>query len=210
MSDPRSDPRPDLRVCRFVDLATEIAALPASCGPTRLVAVDGPGGAGKTTFARRLSASFAAPPAVPVVHTDDFASFDNQFGWAPRLRAQLIEPLRRGEPARYQRYDWVEERFAEWHELPPSDVAIIEGVGAAQRRFADALALSVWIDTPPDVRLARGIARDGEELREFWQQWVVGEQAHFAADGTRARADLIVIGDPTVTHDAHTEYVALD
>ena len=183
-------------------------ALPPSCGLTRLVAIDGPGGAGKTTFAARLAASFAGA-AVQVVHTDDFASWDNQFGWAGRIRAQLIEPLRRGEPGRYQRYDWVEKRFAEWHDVAPAPVVVMEGVGAAQRAFADALAMTVWVDTPPDVRLARGLARDGEHMRGFWEQWIAGERAHFAADRTRSRADFVVSGDPGTTHDGETEFLVV-
>jgi uridine kinase len=197
----------DYRVCRFVDLATDICQRPASCGPARVIAVDGPGGAGKSTFAARLSRAFGDGAVVPLVHTDDFASWDDQFGWGPLLRARVIEPLLSGETGRYQRYDWVDKRFAEWHDVPVADVLIIEGVGAAQRLFADAVAMTVWVETPPDVRLARGIARDGEELREFWQQWIVGEWAHFAADDTFARADLVVIGDPAVAHDPEREFV---
>lgn len=203
-----ADPTAELRVCRFADLAAAICRLPSSCGPTRLIAIDGPGGAGKSTFAARLSGSFEGPDVVPVVHTDDFASWDNQFGWAPLLRTQVIEPLTRGEPARFRRYDWVARRFAEWHEVPVTDVLIVEGVGAAQRCFADALAMTLWVETPSDVRLARGIARDGDESREFWQQWIVGEWAHYAADDTAARADLVVIGDPTVAHDPEREFIA--
>jgi uridine kinase len=198
-----------LEVRRFVDLAASIAGLPPSCGPVRLVAVDGPGGAGKTTFATRLAASFDGAAAVQVVHTDDFASWDNQFGWAPRLRAGVIEPLRRGEPGRYQRYDWVEKRFAERHDVAPAPVVVVEGVGAAQSAFTDALAMTVWVDTPSDVRLARGLARDGEHMRDFWEQWIIGERAHFAADVTRRRADLVVAGDPAGWHDAEAEFFAL-
>lgn len=198
----------DLRVCRFADLAARISRLPPSCGASRLIAVDGPGGAGKSTFAARLSRSFGAGRVVPVVHTDDFASWENQFGWGPLLRAHVIEPLLRGEAGRYQRYDWVAKGFAEWHDVPVADAVIIEGVGAAQRLFADALAMTVWVETPSDVRLARGIARDGEESREFWQQWIVGEWAHFIADDTAARADLVVIGDPSIAHDPEGEFIA--
>lgn len=204
MPSPQPDSRPgslpNLEPHRFVDLAASILRMRPSCGPTRVVAVDGPGGAGKTTFAGRLSATLGD---APVVHTDDFASWENQFGWAPRLREQVIEPLRRGEPGRYQRYDWVAREFAEWHDVPAGPALIIEGVGAAQAAFADALRYAVWVATAPDVRLARGIARDGENMREFWAQWIIGENRHFAADQTRARADLVVCGDPGVANPAH-------
>jgi hypothetical protein len=38
------------------------------------------------------------------------------------------------------------------------------------------------------------VARDGEALRGEWERWAVREQRHFAADGTRERADLMVDG----------------
>ncbi len=193
-------------MCCFVDLAASILARPASCGPARVIAVDGPGGAGKSTFAARLA---NALDGAPVVHTDDFASWENQFGWAPTFRKQVIEPLLRGQPGRYRRYDWVERRFAEWHEVPLSAAIVVEGVGAAQRLFTDALAMTVWVETPPDVRLARGIARDGEQLRGFWERWIVGEQAHYAADDTRARASIVILGDPAVAHDPEREFIAV-
>jgi hypothetical protein len=35
-----------------------------------------------------------------------------------------------------------------------------------------------------------GIARDGEAYRPHWERWAAQERAHFAAEGTRERADL--------------------
>jgi len=54
------------------------------------------------------------------------------------------------------------------------------------------VAVSVWVDAARDVRLARGIARDGESYRPHWERWAAQEDALFAADGTRARADLVI------------------
>lgn len=190
----------------FVDLATSIMVMPPRCGSVRLVAVDGPGGSGKSTFARRLS---AAAHGAPVIHTDDFASWENEFDWWPRFIEQVIAPLRGGHPARYQQYDWVGRRLAEWQDVAPEPVVIVEGVGAARQEFADALVLAIWVETPADLRLARGIARDGEELRGFWEQWIVGEERHYTADHTRDRANLIVCGNPSIRHDAESEFVAL-
>ena len=57
-----------------------VAAILAKPGPLRLVAVDGPGGAGKSTFASELS---EAAGGAPVVHTDDSAAADNPTDWWP-------------------------------------------------------------------------------------------------------------------------------
>jgi len=196
--------RPRYGVERFADLAARLALLTPSCGDTRIVAVDGPGGAGKSTFAARLA---AAAGAAQVVHTDDFASWENQFGWFPRLLAEVIEPLRRGQAGRYRRYDWEARSLAEGHDVLPAPVLLVEGVGAGRREFTTALACVVWIETPPEVRLARGIERDGEEMRAFWNQWIAGEHRHFAQDRMRDRASLVVCGNPPVAHDPGSEYV---
>jgi uridine kinase len=41
---------------------------------TRLIAIDGPGGAGKSTLAERLAKQLSG---AQIVRTDDFASWDN-------------------------------------------------------------------------------------------------------------------------------------
>ena len=191
---------------RFADLTTRLTALPPSCGNTRIVAIDGPGGAGKTTFAARLAHALGE---AQIIHTDDFASWEHQFDWSPRLLADVIEPLRVGRAGRYRRYDWAGRALAEWHEVPAAPVLLVEGVGAGRREFATALAFVAWIETPPEVRLARGIERDGENMRAFWNQWIAGERRHFAQDRTRDRTSLVVCGNPPVAHDPGSEYVAI-
>ena len=51
--------------------------------------------------------------------------------------------------------------------------------------------------------------RDGEAYRPHWERWASQEAAHFAADGTRNRADLRVDGAPDVEHDPATEIILL-
>ena len=44
--------------------------------------------------------------------------------------------------------------------------------------------------------MRRGIERDGEAFRPHWQRWARQEDALFAADRTRQRADLVVDTTP--------------
>jgi uridine kinase len=198
---------PPRAVRAFGDLAADLLLRRPTCGPVRLVAVDGPGGAGKSTFADRLA---AALHGAPVVHTDDFAGWDNEFDWYPRLLSQVIKRLSLGEPGHYQRYDWVRRELAEWHDVAVSPVVILEGVGAARREFAPFLSFAAWIQTPAPLRLARGLQRDGADMLGFWHQWIAGENEHFAADDTASRIDLVVDGNPLLPHDPDLEFVRLN
>lgn len=193
-------------VGRYTDLATMIRRAPARCGSVRLVAVDGPGGAGKSVFADRLAHVLGD---VPIVHTDDFASWDEPIDWWPRLEAEVLGPLARGEPVRYQAYDWLGRQLGDWRELRASDVVLLEGVSSARRAVAERLSVKIWVDTPGDVRLARGIARDGETMRPQWKTWMAEEDAHYATDRGRERADVIVDGAPSLMHDPETQFVRL-
>ncbi len=170
-----------------------LGARPARLGPVRLVCVDGPAGSGKTTLAAELAGWCAqAGRTAHVVHLDDlYAGWTGLEGdlW-PRLTAQVLEPLRRGRPGRFQRYDWALRRFADWVDVPVTQVLVLEGCGSARRAADPAATLRVWVEADSELRLARGLARDGAGMRHHWEDWMVAEQRHFAAEGTRGRSDL--------------------
>ncbi len=176
-------------------VAEAVLGRPARLGRVRLVCVDGPAGSGKTTFAARLADRLGAD-GTTVVHLDDLYE-----GWSglggtlwPRLQAQVLAPLRRGEPGRYQRYDWTAGRFDDWVEVPVRPVLVVEGCGSGRRDAAGATTLLVWVETSPDERLRRGLERDGVQARERWTAWMVEEAQHFAAHDTRVRADVRLDG----------------
>ncbi|MGK5630907.1 uridine kinase family protein [Streptomyces sp. URMC 123] len=174
-------------------LAAELRALPPSCGPVRLIAVDGHAGSGKSTFAGRLAAALGG---APVLHLDDIATHDELFAWTGRLRARVLEPLAHGRPARYARYDWVARRFAEEREIPPAPVVLIEGVGAGRRALRPFLARLIWMELDRETAWRRGRDRDGSAQAAFWDGWMRAEREHFAADPSRPFADLLVLRGP--------------
>lgn len=170
-------------------LAATLRALPPSCGPVRLVAVDGHAGSGKSTFAARLAGALGQ---APVLHLDDLASHDALFDWTARLREQVIDPLSRGESARYEPYDWNARSFGAPRALAPAPVVLMEGVGAGRRAVRPFLAGLLWMDTPEEASWERGRRRDGPAQREFWDGWIRAERAHFADDPSRPFAQTLV------------------
>lgn len=166
-------------------------------GPVRMVVIDGPAGSGKTTLAGAVTDALAGRGVdAALLHLDDVYE-----GWSglegslwPRLAAQVLEQLRRGRPGRYQRYDWTAGGFDGWVDVPVPQVLVLEGCGSARREADRFAVLRVWVQAPPDLRLARGLARDGAGARPQWERWMHDEAAHFAQERTAERADVRLDG----------------
>lgn len=195
-----------MTVLPLAALVSRLEAAPARAGATKVAAIDGPGGSGKSTLAERfgtLSGAF-------VVHMDDFyPGWDGLAAAAPLLRDWVLEPMARGRTARYRRYDWSRDTYGEWVDLPNSDLLVVEGCASGSRVAAPYLSLLLWMEAPRDVRFARGVERDGEAYRPLWERWARQEDALFAAEETRARADYRIDGDPTEPHDPQAAVVLL-
>ncbi len=142
-----------------------------------MVCVDGLTGSGKSTLAAALATQAAA--LVDTVHL--LCSDDLLDGWGglasigARLRNYVVGPLASGHPARYRRYDWEKDRFAEEHVIAPMDLLVLEGVGTGQRPLRSRRAALVWCEAGPDLRLERAVARDGERWREHLEEWMRDE-----------------------------------
>src|SRR5262249_14669261 len=129
--------------------------------PFALVGIGGHGGAGKTTLAHLV-------PQAVVVGADevlDGARFDLE-----RLRPEVSARLVRGEPAAFASFDWVAGEPRGSRTVAPFGIVVVEGVCALHRMFRDDYAFRVWVEAPREVRLARGLARDGEAARATWEE----------------------------------------
>ena len=183
-----------------------------------LIAIDGCGAAGKTTFARKLAQQFRHAQIVPMddfyqpsadqnIAADNGSPIGSLFDWQ-RLEQQVLSPLSKGLPGRYQRYDWHAHALAEWQEVPAAGVIIVEGVYSARRELADYYSHIIWIETPAKERLRRGIARDGEKSRGRWEGvWMSAEERYVNDDSPRKRADIVVDGSGATAHELETEFV---
>jgi uridine kinase len=168
----------------------------------RLIAIDGPGGSGKSTLARELAMGW---PGAAVIEMDDFYRPAAERGGRPdahggdydllRLATDVLEPVHAGEAGRFQCYDWADDRLAEWHEVPAGAVVVLEGVYSTCARLRGYFDFTIWVDCPHEVRLRRGIERDGEAMRAVWlHQWMPAEQRYIDAERPHAHADLRLDG----------------
>jgi hypothetical protein len=174
-------------------LAAHLAGLAPSCGPTRLLAVDGYAGSGKTTFSALLSEELGGPDRAPVVHLDDLATHQEFFAWTARLRGEVLAPLAEGRPVRHRVYDWELARFDAVRELPPAPpYLLLEGVGAGRSAVRPRLAALLWMELDAETARARGEFRDGPALAEFWSRWAAEQNEHFRVDPSRPFADYLV------------------
>ncbi|WP_448623592.1 uridine kinase family protein [Geodermatophilus sp. URMC 64] len=174
-------------------LADRLRVAPPRLGPVRLVCIDGPAGAGKTTFAGRLADVLG--PAAGLVHMDDLFAGWTLTGAAARLAAGVLRPLADGRPGGYHRFDWAAGRFAATlTAVPVPEVLVVEGCGSCAAALDPFTTLRVWVEAPQALRLARGLDRDGQHYAEHWRRWQAMEAAYFAAERTRERADVLVDG----------------
>jgi len=160
------------------------------CGATKVVAIDGPSGAGKTDLTAALAEHL---PGAHVLHMDDlYPGWDGLAQAVADLHDKILAPVARGELAAYRRWDWEHDRYADWHSLPATPLLLVEGAGSGAGRNADLESVLIWLEADRDVRFRRGIRRDAEAYRPHWRRWAEQEEALFLADATRSRADLIV------------------
>ena len=162
-----------------------------SAGMT-LLAIDGPAGAGKTTFAATLEVELLQSATVKVIHMDDLYS-----GWDNALSNALSEILDRISTAHLANrefvikiFNWQTMQFDTEETIMPTDYLIIEGVGAAQQIVRDSGATTYWLDIEPEIGLQRVLERDGEHIKAQMLRWQVEQDKHFARDETRENCEF--------------------
>jgi len=151
-----------------------------------LVGIGGHGAAGKTTLARLI-------PGAQVVSTDEFwdgGGFDLE-----RLAREVVLPLSEGRSATFSSYDWSARAPRGSRTVQSEGVVVVEGVCALHRTLRSAYAVRVWVEAPYGVRLARGVARDGEEARSMWVDvWIPSEERYIERDDPVGCAHVVVSG----------------
>jgi uridine kinase len=170
-----------------------------------LVAIDGCGGSGKSTLALLLEGRlgdvtvvegdyFYLPTAERPVRKIAVEQPGSAYDWR-RLLAQVLQPLTERKDARYQKYEWRSDTYEDWCDIPREGMVIVEGVYVSRPEVSDLYDYRVWVNCPREIRLARGVERDGKAHRDLWEnEWMAAENRYVKMHTPEASADFVIDG----------------
>ncbi len=170
----------------------------SAAGRPRIVAIDGRGGAGKSTLVQQLA---AAVPKSAVVHTDDVAWHHAYFDWAGVLAKHVLQPLRRGEAVDFRPPPWVARGRPGSIAVPAGMQTVwVEGTGVVRRELADLLDASVWVQVDRAEAERRLLERDGDapEQQQHVEAWLLEEHPFLMRERPWEHATLVLAGSPVV------------
>lgn len=161
------------------------------------IAIDGRGGSGKSTFAELLKAELSG---FVVLNGDDyFEPGDDPIVWGDfndeRFAHDVIEPLKTQNSFTYQPYDW----HADPH-ITEKNIQVTEGF-CLERCYAFKFNLDwdikIWVETPKEICLERGIAREHmpkDRVLAAWNIWQQQEDGYIRDFKPQEKADIVIDG----------------
>lgn len=179
------------------------------------VAIDGVDAAGKTTLADELVSPMRALGRTVIrASVDDFHNpreiryrlgrdsaegyFLDSFDLAS-ITSKLLEPLGPGGSRRFQRraFDYRIDAPVDslWEEAEPDALLLFDGIFLQRPELSDCFELTIFLDVPFEVTVARMVARDGsppgvEDPGN--RRYVGGQRIYLVECRPRERANLVV------------------
>jgi uridine kinase len=199
---------------------------------TKVIAVVGASGSGKSSVVARLTAGHEG--GISVVHADSYYRDLSHLTFEERDRVNYDHPdaieferlcddlrsLKAGERIEAPVYDFsVHNRVVETQGIDATDIVIVEGILVlADPSTAELIDKIVFIETSLATCLKRRIERDRAErgrsersVRDFWETRAAPMFSQYVAPW-RAKADLVLSGerDLSVAHDQLRRWLLAD
>ncbi|KRC65242.1 phosphoglycerate transporter [Aeromicrobium sp. Root236] len=172
--------------------------------PRTVVAVSGFAGSGKSTLAKALASTI---PSCLRLRGDDFLdpvrSHRRSYDWdgveRARMRKEVLDPYRLGQPVRFRPLDWTTRALAPATALPDVAVLVVDAIGVLHPDLDGCFDLTVWVDVELETAGARGRRRDldgGHDHERLWTEVWQRNDADFADRfDPRGEADVLYVPD---------------
>jgi uridine kinase len=209
-------PVPARRSASRSALVDDVAARVVGAPGRRVVVVDGPTGAGKTSFAHEVGEAVERRGR-PVLRAslDDFKRpwaerhrYDRESGEGyyrnafdlGRVRTELVAAFRTTDAVALCGIDPITQvdHGSQRDPVGPEDVLLVDGVFALRPELVDLWDLSVRLVVPPELALTRGIGRDTDRegtdaaRRVHATRYAPAERCYVRQADPDHRADLLV------------------
>ncbi len=164
------------------------------------VALEGGSASGKTTLSALLERIYDCT----VFHMDDYflqpeqrteerlsrpgENIDHE-----RFAAEILAPLKAGEPVRFRRFDCQTQSLLPAVAVEPRPLVIVEGAYSLHPELAGYYDLSAFLEIDPEHQRRRIEQRNTPEMQQrFFSTWIPLEHAYFDALDPKGRCDLVL------------------
>ena len=177
-----------------------------------IIGIAGASGSGKTTISKRIQKALSSD-AVQINHDSYYKhhpdlnfeqraamNYDHPDSLETALLIQHLKALKNGEAVEIPEYDFtLHQRKTETATVKPVSVVIVEGILIfADSKLRDLFDIKIFVDTDPDICLARRIRRDvekrGRTLNSVLDQYIqtVKPMYHEFVEPSKRYADIII------------------
>jgi len=166
------------------------------------IAIDGRCASGKTTLALALKETLGCD----CIHTDHFflqeyqrtderlrepgGNFDRE-----RFAAEVLSPLKKGEPFSYRPYDCKTKSFVAPIAVAADKIVVIEGAYSLHPQISEAYDLKIFMSVNKEEQAHRLAQRNPAMIDQFLKRWIPLEEHYYTATDIVSRCDIVIDND---------------
>lgn len=164
------------------------------------IAICGKCASGKTTLAMKLREYFSAD----VIHLDDFflpcdlrtkerlSEIGGNIHYE-RVKEEVVKGLFSDKKFLYRIFDCKTMDYAEYREINPDNIVIIEGIYALHPKFCMEYDLKIFLEVSDEEQKRRILLRNGEkQAKRFFNEWIPMENKFIDFFDIKRKCDIVI------------------